>query len=73
MRVASKYKIKKSIDSTNFDFDLNDPCSKKDFRPFKLSSSLKLDKCFESELKKISRYFKTFQKIQINAEIVQET
>lgn len=56
MKVANKYRIKKSIDTTNFDFSLNDPIAR-DNRPIKLNSMLRKDKKYLTDLKKLSRYF----------------
>ena len=71
MNVANKYKIKKLIDPTTFDFSLNDP-SASDNRPIKLNSCFKFDKDYVTDLKRISRYFKSYQTIENNAEIKEE-
>lgn len=62
MNVANRYRVKKSIDQTNFDFSLNDPATQ-DLRPIKLNTALKSDEKYLTDLKKLSRYFKTFENI----------
>jgi len=62
MKIGNRYRIKKSIDTTNFDFSLNDPMAE-DFRPLKLHSSFRKEKYFLEQLKKVSRYFDTFEDI----------
>ncbi len=71
MKIANRYRIKKSIDQTNFDFSMNDP-STQDERPIKLHSSLKVDQKYLADLKKLSRYFKTYENIETNASITEE-
>ena len=71
MKVADRYRIKKSIDQTNFDFSLNDP-STQDERPIKLNRALRVDQKYLTDLKKLSRYFKTYEQIETNAEIMEE-
>ena len=62
MKVANRYKIKKIIDTTNFDFSLNDPIAK-DYRPLKLNTGITRDKDFLADLKRLIRYFQTFEDI----------
>jgi hypothetical protein len=54
--VANRYRIKKEVEYTHFDFFLNDPTTD-DQRPVKLHSKFITDKENAAQLKHISRYF----------------
>ncbi len=60
LRVANKYRIKKEVDYSAFDFYLNDPCSE-DGRPLRLNSKFKSDFENRKHQKQISRYFMLHQ------------
>lgn len=57
LRVANRYRIKKEVQYTHFDFYLNSPTTS-DLRPIRMHSKFISDRQNAVQLKHISRYFK---------------
>lgn len=70
LRVANKYRIKKEVDFTSFDYYLNDPTTS-DSRPVRLNTKFKTDQQAHMMQKQISRYFLVKSAGNKNEEIVE--
>lgn len=71
LRVANKYRIKKEVEYTHFDFFLNDPTSHDD-RPIKLNSKFISDRHNALQLKHISRFFNVKERAAKAEDIIEE-
>jgi hypothetical protein len=71
LRVANKYRIKKEVDYTFFDFFLNDPTTKDD-RPIKLHSKCKSDHQSVIQHKHLSRYFRIKEGEAKDEDVIEE-
>lgn len=71
LRVANRYRIKKEVEYTHFDFFLNNPTTD-DLRPIRLHSKFISDRQNVTQLKHISRYFQVKESAAKVEDIIEE-